>query len=116
PVGVAAVLGLMLAIPAPPAEAAPAAPLAADPPPKPDEELVEKVRKGIERGVRYLEAQQSAEGNWESQTLNLLAGMRGGVTSLVTLALLNCGVKPEDRSVARALTFLRAIPPEKTYV
>ena len=117
--------GLVLAFPAPtPAEPlAPAAPAAAptfaaefQPPAAPQEELVEKVRKSIDRGVRYLEKQQSPQGNWEGIVLNIIATLDGGATSLVTLALLNCGVKPEERVVARALDYLRTLPPKKTYV
>src|SRR5439155_21259006 len=37
-------------------------------------------------------------------------------TALVTLALLNCGVKPEDPALARALEYLHRLPPRKTYV
>jgi hypothetical protein len=114
----AAVLGLMLMIPA-------AAPAQAPPGPRPpapapggrqEEELVEKVRKAIERGVKNLERQQLPDGSWEGLWLNVLADMKGGSTALVTLALLNCGVRPEDRSVARALDYLAKLPPEKTYV
>ena len=83
---------------------------------KPEEELVDKVRKTIERGVKALEKQQTKAGNWEGPAFNLLADMDGGVTSLVTLALLNCGVKAEEQSVSRALQYLRTVPPKKTYV
>src|SRR5947209_7337216 len=105
--GLALALGLLLAFPEPPqAQAAPAAPAAlteADAafefqpggPAAPQEELVEKVKKAITRGVKYMEQQQTPQGNWEGIVLNILAGLDGGATSLVTLALLNCGVKPE---------------------
>ena len=108
PVTVAAALGLMLAVP-PPAPAAP-------PPPKPEDELVEKVRKGIEKGVAFLKTSQTNQGNWEGVVITLLADMDGGATGLATLALLNCGVKPEDPSLVRALEYLHGLPPKKTYV
>src|SRR5579884_1957281 len=110
PASLGAALGLMLALPNP----TPAAPPAA--PPKPEEELVEKVRKGIDRGVAFLRKQQSPQGNWEGIVLNFLADMDGGSTALVTLALLNCGVKPEDPAVQKALDYLSNLPPRKTYV
>src|SRR4051812_28161480 len=98
PVSLGTALGLMLAVPP-----APAAPPAA--PPKPEDELVEKVRKSIDKGVAYLKTQQSPQGNWEGIVLTFLADMDGGATALVSLALLNCGVKPEDPSLARALEY-----------
>src|SRR5947207_594789 len=110
PASLGAACGLMLALPNP----TPAAPPPA--PPKPEEELVEKVRKGIDKGVAYLKKQQSPQGNWEGIVLNFLADMDGGSTGLVTLALLNCGVKPQDPAVAKALDYLQNLPPRKTYV
>ena len=82
---------------------------------KVEEELVEKVRKAIEMGVKYLKSQQR-DGNWEGVVLNVLADMDGGVTALATLALLTSGVKPDDPAVAKALDYLRSLPPRKTYV
>jgi hypothetical protein len=108
PVTLGTALGLVLAVPAP------AAPPAA--PPKPEDEMVEKVRKGIDKGVAYLKKEQNAQGNWEGIVLAFLADMEGGATALVTLALLNCGLKPEDPSVAKALEYLHGLPPRKTYV
>jgi hypothetical protein len=102
-------LGLVLVVPT-----APAAPPAA--PGKPEDELVEKVRKGIDKGVAFLKSQRNGQGNWEGLVLTYLADMDGGTTALVTLALLNCGVKPEDPSIARALEYLHGLPPRKTYV
>jgi hypothetical protein len=107
PVGAALALGLVLSVPAPPAAAAP---------PKAEEELVEKVRKAIDNGVRYLKKQQTAQGNWEGVVLNTLADLDGGTTALVTLALLNCGLTKDDPAVAKALDYLRKLPPKKTYV
>ncbi len=85
-------------------------------PVKAEEELVEKVRKAIDNGVRYLKKQQSPQGNWEGIVIGFLANMEGGSTALATLALLNCGVKPEDPAVAGAIEYLRTLPPKKTYV
>lgn len=103
-------LGVLLTFPSRAAAQAPARPV------KAEEELVEKVRKAIDNGVKFLKKEQSPQGNWEGIVLNVLADMEGGVTSLVTLALLNSGVKPTDPVVAKSLTFLRGIRPKKTYV
>lgn len=109
PVALATALGLMLSVPG----AAPAAPPAA---PKPEDELVEKVRKGIDKGVAFLKSKRNGQGNWEGIVLTYVADMEGGTTALVALALLNCGVKPDDQSLARALEYLHGLPPKKTYV
>lgn len=106
------VCGVLLVFPNPTT----AQPPAPKPAAKPDDELVEKVRKAIEKGVRYLEKNQSPQGNWEGIILGFFADMDGGMTGVVTLALLNCGLKPEEKSVARALDYLRTLPPKKTYV
>ena len=98
----------LIAVPAP-ARAQPA-------PVAPKDELVEKVRVAIEKGVRHLEKQQSPQGNWEGIVLNFLVDMEGGSTALVTLALLNSGVKPAEKSVTGGLDYLRTLPPKKTYV
>lgn len=108
--GFAVLVGLLIAVPSA---------AVAQQPPRParvEEELVEKVRKAIDNGVKFLKKEQSSQGNWEGVVLNLLADMEGGVTSLVTLSLLNCGVKPTDPVVAKALEYLRKVEPKKTYV
>lgn len=82
-----------------------------------DAELVTKVKDAIDRGVGYLKKQQSKGGDWEGLVLGQIAGLKGGVTSLATLALLNAGVRPDDPAVASALKYLRGLgTPDKTYV
>lgn len=81
-----------------------------------DAELVEKVRNSIDKGVRYLKKNQSKDGDWESLVIGNIIGLKGGTTSLATLALLNCGLKPDDANVARALAYLEKLEPDKTYV
>jgi hypothetical protein len=106
----AASLIVVLAGPA----AAPAQPVR---PAKAEEELVDRVRKSIDSGVKFLKNQQNPKtGNWEGVVVSLLADMEGGQTALVTLALLNCGVPANDPKVARALEYLEKLPPKKTYV
>jgi hypothetical protein len=96
--------------------ALPATPVVAAPPAKVEEELVERVRKAIDRGVEYLKNKQTPQGTWEGIVLQFLAGMEGGQTALVTLALLNCGVKPDDPVLEKPLKYLKDLPPSKTYV
>jgi hypothetical protein len=87
---------------------------AADPPPEP---LVERVRNAIDNGVRFLRNQER-DGNWEHGPNNsIIASSRpNGTTCLVLLALLNCGVRPDDPRVHNGLEYLRTIAPEDTYV
>jgi hypothetical protein len=95
----------------------PAVPVvAAAPPAKVEEELVEKVRKAIDNGVNYLKNKKNPQGTWEGIVLQFLAGMEGGQTALVTLAMLNCGVKPDDPDLVEAIKYLHRLPPSKTYV
>jgi len=90
---------------------------AQQPRPKAEEELVEKVRQAIERGKNYLRKQQNpTTGTWEGVVVGFLADMEGGQTALVTLALLTCGVKPDDPLLVRALKYLHELKPRKTYV
>src|SRR5262249_32909728 len=91
------------------------APLSAGGPARPgDDALVEKVRKAIDRGVRFLRERQRDTGSWEVDVDSAVA--EGGWTSLTLLALLNAGVPPTDPAVARGLQWLRNLQPEKTYV
>ena len=60
------------------------------------------VEDAISEGVRYLKSQQDKRGHWKE-----LPGYDGGVTALVTLALLSCGEQPDDPSVDKAIKFLR---------
>ena len=78
--------------------------LAADVPAEIDPE---KVRTGIERGIAYLRRTQKADGSWP----DYLGNYPTGVTGLCTLALLNCGVQPDDPAVRKALIYLRNNPP-----
>jgi len=107
PLGFVALAVCIVGMPAPAARAAP--------PVRVEEELVDRVRKTIDNGVRYLK-KQSRDGTWEGIVLSQLASMEGGQTALATLALLNCGLKHDDPAVAPALKYLRELPPVKTYV
>ena len=68
------------------------------------------VLKSIVHGQKALLAQQDANGAWNSSSRVT------GVTALATLALLNCGMSPDDEPVRRALDYLRSIQqPDDTY-
>lgn len=71
----------------------------------------EQVREAIDRGVAWMKNQQQPNGNWGE-----VIGYPGGMTSLCTLALLNCGVSPDDPSIKKALNYLRSVESQKTYV
>lgn len=70
----------------------------------------EEVRDAIDRGVAYLKNEQRNDGSWPDPV-----GYPGGITALSTLALLNCGVPPEDQHVQSSLNYLRKLKPEMTY-
>jgi hypothetical protein len=67
----------------------------------------EEVERAIREGVRYLKGLQREDGSWEEVEKDA----RTGVTSLVTLALLTAGEKPDSPTVAKALGFLRGFGP-----
>ncbi|HVX11827.1 MAG TPA: DUF4159 domain-containing protein [Pirellulales bacterium] len=70
----------------------------------------EKVRVAIDRGVSYLQHEQREDGSWPDPV-----GYPGGITSICTLALLNCGVPAKDEHVQNALNYLRKRKPQMTY-
>src|SRR5689334_16117547 len=78
------------------------------------EPLVDQVRSAIDAGRRFLQQQEKGRGEWER---GLYAGAKpGGCTALALLALLNSGVKPDDRIIQSGLSYLRQIEPRDTYV
>ena len=71
----------------------------------------EQVRGAIDKGTAYLLRQQRDDGSWPDRT-----ALHGGISALCTLALLESGLDPDHEAVAKALTNLRSIEPEWTYV
>ena len=69
----------------------------------------EEVERAIRDGVRYLKQEQQGEGSWEDANKQALTG----TTSLVTLALLTAGERPDSPAVRKALDFLRRFSPEQ---
>lgn len=91
-------------------------PAVAAPPVDPEMEKVVAVNKAIDGGVQYLRRNWDKDTHWESFVITSLTSMKGGITALATLSLLNCGVKPTDDVVAKPLEYLRKMEPQKTYV
>jgi hypothetical protein len=68
------------------------------------------VRAGILRAVDFMKGLQKPGGLWPDYAQD------GGVTALVTYALLQAGVAPDDKGVAAALDALCQVPNQTTYV
>ena len=69
----------------------------------------EEVEQAIREGVRFLKERQRTDGSWTDAD----AAARTGTTSLVTLALLTAGEKPDSPVIQRALEFLRQFKPDQ---
>jgi hypothetical protein len=71
-----------------------------------------QVDEAIRTGTQYLlKRQDKATGSWTEYK-----GEPGGLTALVTLALLNSGVSPKDPQVTQAIAYLKKIgEPKQTY-
>jgi hypothetical protein len=91
-------------------------------PPKPradepaKEPLVDQVRTAIDNGVRFLRKDERGRGNWEGDISSAAKTRQGGTTALALLALLNCGIKPDDPQIQAGLQWLRTVDPEAVYV
>ena len=77
------------------------------------------VRKAIERGADFLKRQQRGDGSWSDG-----GHPAGGISSLVMLALVESGTKPDHPVIDQGLRYLRTIratksktpPASNTYV
>jgi hypothetical protein len=69
----------------------------------------EEVELAIKAGVRYLKERQRNDGSWPDADVSA----KTGTTSLVTLALLTAGEKPDAPVIQHALEFLRQFTPEQ---
>jgi len=67
----------------------------------------EQVERAIHGGVQFLKAKQQPDGSWP----DIENDSKTGVTSLVTLALLTAGEKPDSPTVRKALDYLRGFGP-----
>jgi hypothetical protein len=69
-----------------------------------------QVQSAIARSIAAFQKAQKPDGSWPDYA------QEGGVTALVTYALLQAGVSPDDKGVAAALERLRQMPNQSTYV
>lgn len=65
----------------------------------------EQVRRAIATGSAFLKDRQLESGSWGEWE-----GQRGGITALVTLALIESGVPVTDPVIQKGLEFLRSVP------
>ena len=61
------------------------------------------LKESIDRGRKFLLTQQAADGSWDVGR----DGFRLGISSMVVMALLNCGMSPQEPQLKRGLDFLR---------
>jgi hypothetical protein len=67
-----------------------------------------QVNTSIDRGVKFLRSQQRTDGSFpQFATSAGDSSFLDGVSSLATLALLNCGLDHQDPTIAKALSYLR---------
>ena len=69
----------------------------------------DEVERAIRDGVRYLKQEQRGDGMWA----DVHGDARTGTTSLVTLALLTAGEKPDSPTVRKAIDYLRTFGPDQ---
>ena len=78
--------------------------------PADDGVTADEVRTTIDRACRYLLREQKEDGSWPERPL-----YAGGLTPLVTLALLESGHSPDDEPLQKALKYLESFVPNATY-
>ena len=69
----------------------------------------EEVERAIREGVRFLLKEQKDNGSWK----DFDASTKTGLTSLITLALLTAGEKPDSPAIRKAAAYLRGFSPEQ---
>src|SRR5262249_51815649 len=69
----------------------------------------QEVEQSIRDGVLFLKHQQRPDGSW----LEVEDGANTGTTSLVTLALLTAGERPDSPTIRGALDYLRHFGPSQ---
>ena len=74
------------------------------------------VERAISRGMRFLWSKQHGDGSWESRKdVGSHGPYTAGPTALCTYALLEGGVRPSDKRMARALAYLEKTKADRTY-
>ena len=69
----------------------------------------EEVERAIREGVRFLLKEQKENGSWK----DFDQSTKTGLTSLITLALLTAGEKPDSPAIRKAVAYLRGFSPEQ---
>ena len=70
----------------------------------------EMVERSIKAAIGFLRREQNDNGSWSGYS-----HYESAQTSLCVLALLNCGLTPEDPAVDRGLKYISGVTPNKTY-
>ena len=83
-----------------------------------DNALDQAVNSAIDRGVQHLRQTQQKDGTWQRGDPRTPFGKKytGGATALAGLALLECGVAPNDPAIKRAADAVRKRAITETYV
>lgn len=79
-------------------------------------DLSQRVDTAIEKGVAYLWDRQRSNGGWADFSLGGYKDQKGGLSALVTYALLECGADPKDEAMAKALKYLGKAKVRTVYV
>jgi hypothetical protein len=81
--------------------------------PKPTKTFSDKaIDEAVKKGVAFLFTTQQADGSWDFKGEQKYPT---GMTALVTLALLEAGVNPQDERLVKALDFMEKTPDTTTY-
>ena len=76
-----------------------------------DVALQRRINLAISQGVEALFAEQEIDGSWRNHS----DGYRNGQTALSVYTLLKCDVEASHPAIVRAVSFLRAKQPSRTY-
>lgn len=87
-------------------------------PAPPPAQLDAKKAEVVQKGVKFLVSSQEPDGSWSyknSPVVHVHYPMKAGVTALCALALLKCGVDPQEAPIQRAFEYLDKAEPRFTY-
>ncbi len=74
-----------------------------------------EVKAGIQKLVKQLYSTQNANGHWEPGGFNERKKVEGGLTALITYALLTAGESYQNPKIAKALNYLKKVKMEGVY-
>jgi hypothetical protein len=83
-----------------------------------DDAFAAKKKAAIEKGVAWLKKQQTSDGTWDYENLHPKLSafpMSQGSAALGALALLKCGVAPDDEAIKKAFDHIRGHPVQHVY-